>query len=253
MSKQTYSAGCVLAMVMCAGAAAQKAIPLPTAAQQADIDKDTSRHFGNAPADPGPLAKDLSPALTPEAIDAAARKVADWELKTWQPWFDQTWTSSVLYTGFMAESRATGDEKYRNAMAEVAKKFDDSLKDRLPNADSQSIAQMYLELYLEGGKKDAALIAPTRKDLDSVIGLDTLKPGDPRIPWWWCDALYMAPPVWVRMYAATGDRKYVDYMDKQWARTSELLYDKEEHLYARDESYKTKREPNGKKIFWSRA
>jgi rhamnogalacturonyl hydrolase YesR/lysophospholipase L1-like esterase len=246
-------AGWVLTAAMgVAGAGAQKTYPLPTAAQQADIDKDTSRHFGNAPADPGPLATDLSSALTPEAIDAAAKKVADWELKNWQPWFDQTWTSSVLYTGFMAESRSTGDPKYRNAMAEVAKKYDDQLKDRLPNADAQSIAQMYLELYLEGGKKDAALIAPTRKDLDSVIGLDTLKPGDPRLPWWWCDALYMAPPVWVRMYAATGDRKYAEYVDKQWARTSELLYDKDEHLYARDESYKTKRAPNGKKIFWSR-
>jgi unsaturated rhamnogalacturonyl hydrolase len=231
---------------------AQKAMPLPTTAQQADIDKDTSRHFGNAPADPGPLATDLSPALTPAAIDAASRKVADWELATWQPWFDQTWTSSVLYTGFMAESQSTGDLKYRAAMAEVAKKFDNSLKDRLPNADAQSIAQMYLGLYLAGGKKDKSLIEPTQKDLDSVIGLDILKPGDPRVPWWWCDALFMAPPVWARMYAATGERKYIDYIDKQWAITSALLYDKDEHLYARDESYKPKREPNGKKIFWSR-
>jgi len=253
MKRQQVWASLLLLMTMCAGTAkAQKSAPLPTPAQQADIDKDTSRHFGNAPADPGPLATNLSSELTPVAIDAAVRKVADWELKTWQPWFDQTWTSSVLYTGFMATSQSTGDPKYRDAMAEVAKKFDNSLKDRLPNADAQSIAQMYLELYLQGGNKDAALITPTRKDLDSVITLDTLKPGDPRIPWWWCDALYMAPPVWVRMYAATGDRKYVDYVDKQWARTSDLLYDKEEHLYARDDSYKAKRGPNGKKIFWSR-
>jgi rhamnogalacturonyl hydrolase YesR/lysophospholipase L1-like esterase len=225
---------------------------LPTPEQQAGINKDTARHFGDAPADPGPLATDLSPALTPEAIDAATRKVADWELKTWSPWFDQTWTSSVLYTGLMATSRQTGDPQYRDAMKVVAEKFHDSLKDRLPNADAQSIAQMYLELYLEGGRKDASLIEPTRKDLDAVIGLDTLKPGDPRIPWWWCDALYMAPPVWARMYAATGDRRYIDYLDNQWARTYELLYDKDEHLYARDESYKAKRAKNGQKIFWSR-
>ena len=34
--------------------------------------------------------------------------------------------------------------------------------------------------------------------------------------------------------------------------TSELLYDKEEHLYARDATYLSKREANGQKIFWSR-
>lgn len=246
---------CVLGMTFGSawcGAQAPMNYPLPTPEQQAGINKDTARHFGDAPADPGPLATDLSPALTPEAIDAATRKVADWELQTWSPWFDQTWTSSVLYTGFMATSRQTGDPKYSDAMKVVAAKFHDSLKDRLPNADAQSIAQMYLELYLEGGRKDESLIEPTRKDLDAVIGLDTLKPGDPRIPWWWCDALYMAPPVWARMYAATGDRRYIDYLDKQWTRTYDLLYDKDEQLYARDESYKTKRAKNGRKIFWSR-
>jgi unsaturated rhamnogalacturonyl hydrolase len=234
-------------------AEAQKKFPLPTAAQQERIDTDTlRRHIGDSPADPGPLATDLSPRLTPTAIDAASRKVADWELANWQPWFDQAWTSSVLYTGMMAESESTGDAKYRLAMEEVARKYADSLKDRLPNADAQSIGQMYVELYLVGGKQDKALIGPTQADLDSVIGLDTLKPGDPRIPWWWCDALFMAPPLWARMYAATGDRKYVDYLDQQWARTSDLLYDKDEHLYARDESFKSKLGPNGKKIFWSR-
>jgi unsaturated rhamnogalacturonyl hydrolase len=223
-------------------AEAQKKFPLPTAAQQERIDTDTlRRHIGDSPADPGPLATDLSPRLTPTAIDAASRKVAD-----------QAWTSSVLYTGMMAESESTGDAKYRLAMEEVARKYADSLKDRLPNADAQSIGQMYVELYLVGGKQDKALIGPTQADLDSVIGLDTLKPGDPRIPWWWCDALFMAPPLWARMYAATGDRKYVDYLDQQWARTSDLLYDKDEHLYARDESFKSKLGPNGKKIFWSR-
>ena len=36
------------------------------------------------------------------------------------------------------------------------------------------------------------------------------------------------------------------------AKTSDLLYDKQEHLYARDADYLTKTEANGKKMFWSR-
>jgi len=224
----------------------------PTPAQQAGIDRDTAQHFGDAPTDPGPLATDLSPALTPAAIDKATRKVADWELARSQPYFDRIWTWSVLYTGFMAASQSTGDPKYRDAMRSMSQSFDWSLRSHLPNADDQSVAQTYLELYLLDDPKDPARIAPTRTELDAVAKLDTLKPGDPRIPWWWCDALFMSPPVWARMYAATNDHAYIDYIDKQWQLTSDLLYDKDEHLYARDASYKSKREPNGKKIFWSR-
>ena len=54
------------------------------------------------------------------------------------------------------------------------------------------------------------------------------------------------------MYAATGDRKYIAYLDEEWAKTSDLLYDKQEHLYARDADYLTKTEANGKKMFWGR-
>jgi rhamnogalacturonyl hydrolase YesR len=226
--------------------------PTPTPAQQQGIDTDTARHFGDAPLDPGPLATDLSPALTTVAIDKATRKVADWELARSQPYFDRIWTWSVLYSGFMAASESTGDPRYRDAMTAMAEKFDWSLRNRLPNADDQSVAQSYLDLYLLDGKKDAKRITPTRSDLDAVMKLNTLKPDDPRLPWWWCDALFMAPPVWSRMYAATGDHRYIDYLDKQWQQTSALLYDKDEHLYARDESYKSQREPNGQKVFWSR-
>jgi rhamnogalacturonyl hydrolase YesR/lysophospholipase L1-like esterase len=137
-------------------------------------------------------------------------------------------------------------------MTAMAKKYDWALRSKLPNADDQSIGQTYIELYLSDGKKDPAMIAPTQAALDSVIGFPTLKPGDPRIPWWWCDALFMAPPVWARMYEATGDHKYIDYLNTQWQRSYDLLWDKDEHLYARDATYITKREANGQKVFWSR-
>jgi rhamnogalacturonyl hydrolase YesR len=78
-------------------------------------------------------------------------------------------------------------------------------------------------------------------------------PDDPAKPvWWWCDALFMAPPVWTRLAKATGDKSYLDYMDHKWWITSNLLYDLQEHLYTRDATYLDKHEANGKKIFWSR-
>ncbi len=228
------------------------ASPLPTPQQQQGIDKDISRHFGDAPADPGTLAEDLSQEMTPTALDHVIRKVADWQLTRSEPYFDRIWTWSVLYSGLMAASRSTGDPKYRDAMLRMAQKFDWQLRSTHPNADDQSVAQTYLELYLDSGRQHPEWIAPTRKALDSVIGFDTLQPGDPRIPWWWCDSLFMAPPVWARMYAATGEHRYIEYLDRQWQRTSSLLFDPQEHLYARDASYISKRAPDGQKIFWSR-
>lgn len=232
------------------GVAAAQNYPLPTPAQQAIVDKDTGRHFGDAPVAAGPYAADLSPALEPAAIDKVLRKVADWQLARSQPYWDRIWTSSVMYVGFLAASRATGDPKYRNAMLDMARHFDFQLRSRLPNADDLSIGQVYLDLYLQD--RQAAMLNLTKQEMDDLLPLATLKPGDPRIPWWWCDALFMAPPVWVKLYKITGERKYLDYLHLNWKRTSDLLYDKDEHLYARDAGYKDKREANGKKVFWSR-
>ncbi len=225
----------------------------PTAQQQAGIDKDNSRHFGDDPVDGGPMATDLSPALKPADVEKAMRKVADWQLARSQPYFDRIWTWSVLYSGFMATSDSLGDAKYRDAMEAMGKKFDWQLRSHLPDADDQSVGQTYLELYLKD--RDPKQLAPTRAELDALLASPRVAKGQGPtrvIPWWWCDALFMAPPVWARMYAATGDRKYLGYLDEEWAKTSGLLYDTEAHLFARDNSYLTKTEANGKKMFWSR-
>ena len=217
----------------------------------AGIAKDNSRHFGDDPDDGGPIATDLSPSLDSASVGKAMRKVGDWQLARSEQYFDRIWTWSVLYSGFMAASDSLGDAKYRDAMEAMGKKFDWQLRSHLPDADDQSVGQTYLELYLL--KKDPAMIAPTRAELDALLPEPHVskKPGK-SIVWWWCDALFMAPPAWARMYAATGDRKYIGYLDEEWAKTSDLLYDKQEHLYARDADYLTKTEANGKKMFWGR-
>ncbi len=236
-----------------ATAAAQQ-YPQPTAAQLPGITKDNARHFGSAPEDGGPMAKDLSAALTAKDIDKAVKKVADWQLKESEPYFDRIWTWSVLYTGFMAASASTGDPKYKNAMMGMGRKYNFELRNRLPNADDQSVGSTYLDLYFSQpvAEQDQKLVLPTKADLDAVEPLKTLAHDETKIPWWWCDALFMAPAVWAEMGRETGDPKYVSYLNTQWHQTYDLLWDKDEHLYARDATYKDKREANGKKIFWSR-
>jgi rhamnogalacturonyl hydrolase YesR len=54
------------------------------------------------------------------------------------------------------------------------------------------------------------------------------------------------------MTAATDDPKYLDYVDKHWRETSDLLYDPQRHLYYRDVTYLHKTGERGNPIFWSR-
>jgi len=39
----------------------------------------------------------------------------------------------------------------------------------------------------------------------------------------------MAPPVYADMAAATGDKKYLEFMDRSWDATAALLYDHTKH------------------------
>jgi rhamnogalacturonyl hydrolase YesR len=73
--------------------------------------------------------------------------------------------------------------------------------------------------------------------------------------WWWCDALFMAPPALARMHALTGDARYLDVMDAMFWDTVDHLLDPEAGLCYQSETYfpDKKRSPSGKKIFWARA
>jgi unsaturated rhamnogalacturonyl hydrolase len=237
------------------------ALQNPTEATRlAGIAKDNSRHFGSDPDDPGPLAKDLSPAMTPAAVGAAMRKVGDWELAQLGPYFGvndhalqdgRIWTWSALYAGYMAAAASLPDPKYKDAMEQMGKAYNWEMRSKLPGADDIAVSQTYLELYMLD--KQPEQLAPTKMALDAVLAKPRVPLGtDKRIEWWWCDALFMAPPAWARMYAITGDKKYIEYLDEEWAKTSTLLYDTSLHLYSRDATYIAKTEKNGQKMFWGR-
>jgi len=203
---------------------------------------------GNAPDDPGPLATNLSSALKPKAISAVVKKVADWQLAAAEPVFNKQWTFAALYDGLLAASKTTGDPKYRDAVLHFAERSDWTLLDaRFPHADDQALGQAFLDLYL--ADRQPVRLANTKEIMDRLI----VRPDDPnKLLWWWCDALFMSPPVLSRMYTITHDKKYLDYMDHEWWLTSAELYNPQEHLYYRDSRYLTQKQANGKPLFWSR-
>jgi len=215
------------------------------AARAQDVER---ANVGDSPNDPGPLATDVSPELTHAAIHHVAVKVADWQLKQSEAKFNQQWTFAALYDGFLAASKLTGDAKYHDAMVRMGDRFDwKLLNKRFPHADDMAIGQSYMDMALGDHKPKYAL--DTKANMDALI----VRQDDPsKLLWWWCDALFMAPPVLARTYTATGDKKYLDYMDKEWWETSDSLYSKQYHLYFRDSRYFTQKQANGKPIFWSR-
>jgi unsaturated rhamnogalacturonyl hydrolase len=147
----------------------------------------------------------------------------------------------------MAASESLGDPKYRNAMRDMGKTNHWELSPGESDANQLSLAQTYLEIYLLDKQPDE--LAPTKASAGRILAAPRV-PSAPgrRIAWWWCDALFMAPPAWARMYAATGDPKYIGYLDEEWAKTSTLLYDRQAHLYARDATFTDKKEKNGQKV-----
>jgi unsaturated rhamnogalacturonyl hydrolase len=209
---------------------------------------------GDTLSTPGPLAH-LSPKLTRRDLATAMTVVADWQLAR-TPGKTQTdrvaqvdWTWAALYDGFMAVPDKVAGDKYKQAMLGIARQLKWQPGPRVMHADDQAVGQLYMEQYFI--HKDATMMEPMRARLDTEMA--TPDPTDPRRPlWWWCDALFMAPPVYADMAKATGEQKYLTYMDHEWDITTALLYDRSKHLYFRDASYLDQHEKNGEPLFWSR-
>ncbi|KRE97853.1 glycosyl hydrolase [Frateuria sp. Soil773] len=232
-----------LRRLLCAFALALALLPALALAE----DEDLPPGGGDAPAAPGPRASDLSGDLRIGDIRKAAGKVAAWQLARVEPHPSLDWTFAPLYLGFLSAGDLLHEPRYEAYVRSVGERFGWGLGPRVRHADDQAVAQSWLQLHAR--HPDPAMLQPLRQRYDAQMR----QPDDPKRPlWWWCDALFMAPPAWAGLAEATHRRDYLDYMDRQWWITSRLLYDEREHLFSRDASYLDRRERNGSKLFWSR-
>jgi rhamnogalacturonyl hydrolase YesR len=186
------------------------------------------------------------------------KRVANWHLANSSAHPATHWTQGAYYAGMMALASISDDPRYHDAMMEMGQKNDWKPSTNLfYHADNHCVLQTYLELFLQ--HHDFQMLEPAKQRCDQIMAtppkdendLDFTKPGAQE-KWVWCDALFMSPPVWARLSAATGDKKYLDFMNQRWWRTSDHLYDTQEHLYYRDDRFLTMHEANGRKVFWCR-
>ncbi len=201
-----------------------------------------------APTTAGPLA-------APQII-ARARETSEAQLRALEGRDGRftDWIGGVMWTG-IAEF---GEFSQRPLEAEAVRQMGEKVAWKPPvsakfpfHADDDVIGQAFLAHYAR--RRDEAALAPIRADMDLLVERLNATELEPRpVVWWWCDALFMAPPVLARLSHLTGERKYLDAMDKEWWKTAALLYDPAEHLFFRDRGFLKKVERNGQKMFWSR-
>lgn len=191
----------------------------------------------------------------PKTIKSRMLRAAQWQFE--HPNHDLwDWTNGAFYAGVSAAYKTTGDKLLLDAMMKMGESNHWKPGPRLQHADDHVICQTYLDLYQI--KKDKSMINPFIETMNEFLVKPYKSTGIEKITWWWCDALFMAPPAMVKLSMATGDKKYMEKSDQLYHETFDLLFDKEEHLFARDLGYVIKGdandryEANGKKIFWSR-
>jgi rhamnogalacturonyl hydrolase YesR len=198
------------------------------------------------------------PEAQARGVLSAMEKAADWQLLNPSSHPETDWTQAAGDAGMMALAGISENARFRDAMLAVGERNQWLVGPRTEHADDHCIGQTYAELYLVF--REPRMIAGLRSRFEGIIGkpstVESLDFGQSHGAalerWSWCDALFMAPPAWVRLYAATGDKRFLDYAVANWWKTSDYLYDKDEHLFFRDSTYFGRREPNGQKIFWSR-
>ena len=207
---------------------------------------DTHAMIGDDPTDPGRVAA-LSGVVTHSAVQAAVKRVADWQNARISNSPSRDWTFAALYIGLLSASDALRDERLHNTCLAAAESFDWRLGTRKNHADDHAIGQLYLALYEE--KKETRRIEPLRKQFEKLMEI----PDNAAEPiWWWCDALFMAPPVWAGLAQLTHEARFLDYMHRQWQITDRLLWNPASNFFFRDASYLDKRKVNGQPVFWSR-
>ncbi|MCP5538026.1 MAG: glycoside hydrolase family 88 protein [Akkermansiaceae bacterium] len=193
--------------------------------------------------------------LTPAAILKVTNAAAKWQLDHPAKHPLWHWTHGALWTGVMAHAHTTGDETYYRTLADMGAKTGFKLGPRPGFSDDHAVGQAYLWLYMRDELPQQ--IAHTRQTMDDFIN----RPHDEPLEWKnkiylrepaWCDSLYMSPPTLAMLYAATGEKRYLDAMDMLWWRTTDYLFDKESKLYWRDQNYFDRKEKNGEKVFWAR-
>ena len=191
-----------------------------------------------------------------KVIEKSMLKAYKWQQKNPNHTLNH-WTNGAYYIGITKAYQSTKNKSYAKGLKAMAESLNWQPEGRWFHADDITIGQTYMYMHedgVEGANLQPTVDAMNRVMTEEYDWKDEIKP----IYWWWCDALFMAPPLFVQYAAISGEKKYLEANDRLYKECYDLLFDEEEQLFARDMKYQWKgdkdylKESNGKKIFWSR-
>ena len=196
----------------------------------------------------------------------------------------QGWVYASFHVGMAKWAKLAdkhGDESYFRKLYDIGKRNKYLLASRIYNADDYAIGQLYLDLYEK--YQEPEMLVPLKVVFDIILNspstvsleykhiqidadADKYHNASPieayggreiavtpcKNRWCWADALFMGPPVWMHLAKVTGDSSYLNFANKEFWETVNLLWDEEDHLFFRDTRFFDRREDNGQKVIWAR-
>ncbi|MGA3006507.1 MAG: glycoside hydrolase family 88 protein [Opitutaceae bacterium] len=177
----------------------------------------------------------MKAAFTPELKGAlgAARK---------KPELASSWLQAVFYIGVSAAWQATEDSDYHDALTRWGDSLDWQTGPRPRSADDVACGQAFIEVYQRDGGPEH--LAAVRAWVDSFLASPQAGHKDLS----WCDSFFMAPPIFVKLSAATGDPHYREALHAIFWDAADKLWDKQNSLFYRDDRFVGKSPP----VFWAR-
>jgi rhamnogalacturonyl hydrolase YesR len=166
------------------------------------------------------------------------------------------WVYAALFRGMAEWADEINSKMIYDYLFQVGEKHDWKLLPRVYHADDLCMGQTYLKLYDK--YKEDKMIRKVAERVDYVMSHPNTAPlinekgNFNQDRWGWCDALFMAPPVYAMMYKKTGDEKYLDFCFAEYKATTDSLYDRNAHLFYRDLTLKGSTNSQDKKSFWGR-
>lgn len=196
-----------------------------------------------------------------EVIDVISKVNTYWQENN-KPQVNSFWDNAAYHTGNMEAYSITQDPLYLNYSKDWA------IHNEWKGAKSDNKEKWK---YSYGESDDFVLFGDFQICFQTYCDLYNIEPADYKIAraievmeyqmstdkndyWWWADGLYMVMPVMTKLYNITGNELYLEKLYEYLKYADSIMYDKEAHLYYRDDRYtfpkhKTR---SGHKDFWSR-
>ncbi len=185
-------------------------------------------------------------------------KVANWQITHLTDTFPNNhWTRAALYRGMVEWAEYTGSKPIYNFLLQVGEGCSWDLLPRVYDADDLCMSQTYIKLY-EKYRNPKMIEKPVHRVYSVManpmtMGLNVAPEGKyNRDRWGWCDALFMAPPVYAQLAKIKNEPVLLDYAFSEYKVTANALYNPDEKLFYRDLRWVGMVEPSGKKLFWGR-